>query len=158
MSGSTDKLYVFVKGHKGVGAFAITGSDFHEIYNNVVEKENETHQHYMDLHAIEEGLDYIVRNRGKNQIPKQPVVCIYTTYENIYDVLSQGHKSTDKDKYKKITDKLEKFKDTINKNRAQKDGVKYFWIPANVEKHLDKIIDGLKQALLDHKNKINNKP
>lgn len=66
MSGSTDKLYIFVEGHKGVGAFLITGSDFQEIYNGIVAKESDTHQHYMDLYAIEEGLDYIVRNRGKD--------------------------------------------------------------------------------------------
>lgn len=157
MSGSTDKLYIFVKGHKGVGAFTITGSDFQEIYNCIVEKENDTHQHYMDLHAIEESLDYVIRNRGKGSIPKQPVVCIYTTYENIYDVLSLGPKNPDKEKYKQITEKLEKFKGVINKDRLQKDGVKYFWIPRNVEKHLDKIIDDLKQALLDHKDEAKNK-
>lgn len=158
MSGSIDKLYIFVKGHKAIGAFSITGPDFKEIYSGIVEKEAETHQHYMDLHAIESGLDYIIKNRGKGQIPRQPVVCIYTTYENIYDVLSQGPKTPDKDKYKQITEKLEKFKDIINKNRAQKDGVKYFWIPKDVEKHLEKIIDELKQLLSDHKNQIKNKP
>jgi hypothetical protein len=82
----------------------------------------------------------------------------YTTYENIYDVLSQGQKNPDKNKYKQITGNLEKLKDIINKNRAQKDGVKYFWVPGDVEKHLEKIIDGLKQLLLDHKNQTKNKP
>lgn len=155
MVASLDKIYVFVKGHKGAGAFLIAGSDFKEIYKNIVPGQDEDWPKYMDLKAIEASLEYIKKSKGKDQIPAQPVICIYTNEENNYEIAAglKGVDQTNKKmvQFKKNLNQLEK---VFNKDRPQKDGVKYLWIPNNFEKQ----IENLKQLLLEHKKSTKHNP
>lgn len=152
MSISKDKLYVFVKGNRGIGAFLITGADFKEIHKDTVVRDSDVHQLYMDLYAMEESLKYIIQHRGKGQIPIRPVVCIYTTFENNYEIMSL--KEPKEEDMKKIRKKLASLGNTINANRKHIDGVKYYWVPDAFEMHFD----DLEQLLLERKNEAKIKP
>lgn len=154
MSASKDKLYVFVKGNKGVGGFLITGPDFEEIHKDTVDGDSHTHQLYMDLSAMEKSLEYIIAHRGKDQIPKQPVVCIYTTFENNYEVMSPDPTMPREEEMKQIKQKLDSLKKVINKDRQKKDGVKYYWVPNEFEMHFDE----LEHLLSKHKSETKFKP
>jgi len=160
MTKNPNKLYVFVKGNKDIGAFVITGPDFSEIHKDTVDGAGKasTHQLYMDLLAMEASLEYIANRRGEYPITEQPVVCIYTTFENNYEVLIPGPTKPREDAMVAMKQKLDNLKDTINQGRKKPDGVKYLWIPNDIERHLERIMDDVQQLISDHKNETKVRP
>jgi hypothetical protein len=139
MSNKQNHLYVFVKGHKGKGAFEITDSDFNVKHTDVVEGKETTSPFLMDLKAIERCLEYIRDNRGNKVIPHEPVVFIFTTFENNYHVAS-GIKDPNKYEMKTFSKKYTQLrKDLVRKNKNQHDEVKCYWIPDNFENRIEDV-------------------
>lgn len=150
-----NSLYVFVKGNKGKGAFEITNSQFEAIHSGIVEDKKIFSPLLMDLNAIIKSLEEIRDNRGKDGFPNQPVIFIFTTYENNYHIAA-GLKETEGNKktaeFKKNYDQL---KVAFYRNGVKPhDEVKCYWVPDNFENRIEKV----KQLLLDDKKDNNLKP
>jgi hypothetical protein len=137
-------LFVFVKGNKGKGAFEITDSDFNQQHAASID-EGQTLPYLMDLKAIEKSLEYIKDNRGKNGIPKEPVIFIFTTFETNYKVAAKIIKPQ-KNEMKNFMENFIRLKKYLErKNINQHDEVKCYWIPDNFENHMEavkKLLDG----------------
>lgn len=99
----------------------------------------------MDLKAIEKSLEYIKDNRGNNGLPEEPVISIFTTYENNYHVAT-GLKKPKKEERKQFLETLNKLKDDFaRQGQAQHDEIKCYWIPDNFENCIEdvkKLLDG----------------
>jgi hypothetical protein len=141
---TTNKLYLFVKGRSGRGAFEITDAQFNPLYEQIVEPlltkiGEKLSPCHTDLKAIEAGLEYIKLNRGKNGLPQQPVIFIFTTYENNYHIaagLKEAHKEPLKN-FKKNLDslKLDLKRSGIHSN----DDIKFYWIPDDFENRITNV-------------------
>lgn len=131
-------LYVFVKGHKGRGAFEIMNSAYKSQHKDSVSKSLAS-PIYMDLKAIEASLKYIKDHRGENHIPQNPVIFIFTTYEVNYEVASDKKvpKKPEMIQFKKT---LEKLRDEFKRpHQKQRDEIKCYWIPDNFENHIEDV-------------------
>lgn len=131
-------LYVYVKGHKGRGAFVVTDSHFNPQYSEPIVAEEDSKQTplLMDLKAIERSLEYIKDNRGKGTIPKEPVISVFTTYENNYHVAS-GLKKPQTEEMKEFIRTLKKLKtEFIRPGQKQRDEIKCYWIPDDFENRI----------------------
>lgn len=134
-------LYVFVKGRKGKGAFEITGSDYEPRYKESVEIEGEPElpPSTMDLKAIEKSLEYIKEHRGRDGVPKEPVISIFTTYENNYHIASRlkKPKRPDRIRFRKALEKLQE--DFARPGQGQHDEIKCYWIPDDFENRIEDV-------------------
>jgi hypothetical protein len=139
MSNKQNHLYVFVKGNKGIGGYEITDTDFKPIHSDIVEKQDTPSPPLMDLKAIEKSLEYIKDNRGKNTIPKKPVIFIFTTFENNYHVAAglKAPQTKEMKQFKKNLNQLKK--DLIRPDVAPHDEVKCYWIPDNFENRIEDV-------------------
>lgn len=140
-------LYVFVKGRKGKGAFEITDSDFHPKYTDAVKDQNNTTPPFlMDLKAIEKSLEYVRNNRGNGVIPEDPVIFIFTTFENNYHIATTL-KTPQTDEMKEFMKNFAQLKKDLARQQVfQHDEVKCYWIPDNFENRIDDV-----KKLLDEK-------
>lgn len=134
-------LYVFVKGRKGKGAFEITDSDYEPQHIEPVEIEGESElpPSTMDLKAIEKSLEYIKEHRGSDRVPKEPVISIFTTYENNYHVASGLKKpqTPDRIQFKQALEKLQE--DFARPGQGQHDEIKCYWIPDDFENCIEDV-------------------
>src|SRR5579885_687903 len=132
-------LYVFVKGNKGKGGYEITDTDFNPIHSDVVENGETASPYLMDLQAIEKSLEYIIDNKGNNGIPNEPVIFIFTTFENNYHVAA-GIKEPLRKEMKKFMKNFSQLKrNLIRPGIASHDEVKCYWIPDNFENRIEDV-------------------
>lgn len=140
-------LYVFVKGHKGKGAFEITDSDYQPQHIDTVIEEgrSDISAPLMDLKAIEKSLEYIKDHRGNDGLPDEPVISIFTTYKTNYYVAA-GLNEPQTDDVRKFKQTLAKLQaDFVRAGQKQHDEVRCFWVPDNFGNHFDdvkKLLDG----------------
>lgn len=138
-----NQLYVFVKGRKGRGAFEITDSNYEPKHKESVEIEGkpELSPSTMDLKAIEKSLEYIKEHRGNDGVPAEPVVSIFTTYENNYHVASGLKKpqTSERIQFKQALEKLQE--DFARPGQGQHDEIKCYWIPDDFENHIVDVKD-----------------
>lgn len=137
-------LYVFVKGRKGKGAYEVTDKEYKLKYKGEIESEEKLPPSTMDLRAIEKSLEYIKECRGKNGVPAEPVVSIFTTYENNYHVAS-GLKKPKKPERIRFTQALEKLRGEFSRpGNKLLDEIKCYWIPEGFEnciKDVNELLD-----------------
>lgn len=140
---SESKLYVFVKGFKGKGAFEITDANFTPITDQIIEGEQNESPQSMDRKAILSSLEYIKNNAKK--FPKDPVIFIFTTYENNYEIATAR-----KDALVKNTQDFVATYKTLQNHffRPQvklKDEVKCFWIPKHFNNRMEEVTNFLRK-------------
>lgn len=132
-----NKLYVFVKGFKEKGAFEITNSNFSPIHDEIIEGEKNENPQSMDRKAILESLKYIKNN--KNKFPENPVIFIFTTYENNYDI-ALGKKNTNKETTRDFKENYKKLQKHFFRQKVKlKDEVKCFWIPKHFTNRMEEV-------------------
>jgi len=145
MPNKQNQLFVFVKGNKGIGGFEITDTNFEPKHSDVVESQTDEPAISMDRRAIESSLEYIKANRGKNSIPSNPVIYIFTTFENNYHVVI-GDKESKSEKSKIFMEKLNKLKNDFKRpGIGNNDEVKCYWIPKNFHNCMEDVNQLLKK-------------
>jgi hypothetical protein len=154
MSHNPDVIYIFVKGNKGRGAFVITNSTGIPLCQKIVEDlETELSPIHADWAVINKALEYVKVNINKNGIPKEPVIFVFTTYENVYQVLAHI-KNPESDKYKryfKQTEDLKKLLERRSLGVKIDDNVKFQYVP---EGFVNKIPDLVRMLGESKKNRL----
>jgi hypothetical protein len=138
-----NKLYVFVKGFKEKGAFEITDSHFTPIQDRIIMGEKNEDPQSMDRKAILKSLEYIKNNRSK--FPEHPVIFIFTTYENNYDI-ALGKKNTNRKATKDFQENYKKLQDYFFRPEVKlNDEVKCFWIPKHFTNRMEEVTKFLEE-------------
>lgn len=134
MSGNENSIYIFVKGNKGRFAYEITDYQFNTLHSDVDKNltnqdGSELWQNSADFEAMIASLKYIVSHKGTNGIPDKPIIFVFTTFENNYQVASEIKKPNATYKYKTQLEHLEK---QLSRGVPDPD-VRYHWIPNNFQ-------------------------
>lgn len=140
----------FVKGNKGKYAFEIKDREGKQLYISLKENVNDLQgmpmwQNNTDFEAIIACLKFIKENRGKNKIPFDAAISIYTTFENNYQVAC-GIKKAQKENIKDYLKEIGYYKKVLRKYGAKDDTVKIFFAPNNFTHHFDNIKELLNGA------------
>jgi hypothetical protein len=86
-------------------------------------------------------LEYVKNNRGQNRLPDQPVIFIFTTFENNYHLAIQekNPKNQNKDTME-FRKRFDGFKRDFHRNNVNLgDEVKCYWIPENFENRMENV-------------------
>lgn len=138
-------LLLIVKGTKGKYAFEIKnckGEQLHiALKENVLDPKGlHMWPNNTDFEAIIAGLNYIYANRGKNNIPVDSAILVYTTFENNYQVAS-GIKTARQENIKVYVEMIGMYKNLLRKFGAKDDTVKILFAPNDFSHHFDNIED-----------------
>lgn len=147
MSDNVNRIYAFVKGNKGKAGFLIADNNFNVLHRDIVESVTVDGTQYSPLHsdykAVIESLNYLIANRGKNSIPLEPVVFIFTNTENNYQIAIDAVKARKSE--------VEKFKSKIDnlvrdlKRTPRDNNVKFVYVPKNFEDLMPSLESFLKE-------------
>lgn len=152
MSDNKNTVYIFVKGNKGRASYEITNVSGDVLHSTVIERIEDKSGAPLwpiesDWVAIINGLKYVSDGRGVNSMPEQPIVFIFTTYENTYHVANHM-KGTVKPKFSGFLDQYESIKKDLKRKSSvgRDDDVKMFWIPQGFVNRMDKVDELLKNS------------
>ncbi|MFW2571281.1 hypothetical protein [Legionella sp. 29fVS95] len=148
MSNNSATVFVFVKGNLGRYGYLVSDCDFNILYEKVEEdilndegiKKSPIHT---DYEAIIKSLDYIYEHRGMDNIPSQPTIFLYTSFENNYHVCLTVKNADPKKPH--MVEYVEKIKSLVEKlqrtNKTNKDeDVKFLFLPKKFINQMD-IVD-----------------
>lgn len=160
MSMNESTVYVFVKGNKGKCAYEVTdtfGTVIQsQIFDNLKDDQGAPlYQSHSDWLAAIKALEFIRDNRGRSKVPEEPMIFIFTTYENIYHIASTL-KNPCADSSKKYLDKINELKPQLtrkSKIKSVDENVKFQYLPASFENKMDEV----DQLLGNNKKKKSNR-
>ena len=161
MSDNENTVYVFVKGNKGKCAYEITdtfGAVLHsQRFDDLKDDQNKPlYQSHSDWLAVIKSLEYVRDNRGNNNIPTEPMIFIFTTYENNYFVAT-GLMKRNADASKMYMGEIYNLKSQLQRDKQIKtadDNVKFQYLPDGFDNKMDEV----DKLLGNEKNKKSNRP
>ncbi|MFO1257246.1 MAG: hypothetical protein U1E78_02320 [Gammaproteobacteria bacterium] len=158
MSDNDEVLFIFVKGHKGRGGFVITNANCEFIFEDTVEnlvddKGLPLWPVHTDWKTINSSLEYVKNNKGSGNLPSDPTVCVFTSYENAYHILS-GQKDINESKkfevyFNETQDLIKDLHRTKITNKTD-DNIKFLWIPEGFVNRMPEVV----KLLNNSKNKL----
>jgi hypothetical protein len=142
---SKDSINIFVKGNKGKYAYEIKDKEGNQLYISFKENVVDSYGNHLwpnntDFEAIISSLKFIKSSRGKNYIPQDPAISIYTTFENNYQVANEI-KDAKKPNIKEYLEKIKFYQKDLRKYGAKDQTVKIFFAPNDFTHHFDNVND-----------------
>lgn len=142
MSTNNSDLFVFVKGNLGRCAYLISDNNFNELYKTIEDdihtiKGKPSPPAHTDYEAIIKSLEYIEEHRGVDNIPPNPVVFIYSNFENTYHLCSTLKNPNPAKTH--MVEYVSKIKELMSdlKRSDKDDNVKFLFVPKKFTNKMD---------------------